>query len=136
MLNSTSFAQLEKPVTWSYHAKRINKTEAIIYLKAKISGNWHIYSQDVKQEAMRLKFNYKSSKNYQLVGKTIAPKPIRIFDKVLKMELSFFEKEVVFKQKIKSLKSTEIVSATVEFMACNDNQCLPADEIMFNISIK
>lgn len=133
---SFAFAQLEKPVKWSFYAKKVNSTEAIIYIKAKMSGKWHIYAQTVKQDAMRLKFSYAGSKDYSLVGKTAEPKPIKKYDNVVKMELAYFEKEAVFTQKIKLTKSSAVVKATVEFMACNDKQCLPADEVSFNIPVK
>lgn len=131
-----AFAQLEKPVKWSFYVKKVNSTEAIIYLKAKMSGNWHIYAQNIKQDAMRLKFNYASSKNYSLVGTTTEPKPIKKYDKVVKMDLAYFEKEAIFTQKIKLNRPSLVVKTKVEFMACNDKQCLPADEILFNIPVK
>jgi hypothetical protein len=131
-----AFAQLEKPVKWSFYAKKINSTEAIVYIKAKMSGNWHIYAQSVKQDAMRLKFSYAKSKDYTLAGKTVEPKPIKKYDNVVKMELAYFEREAVFTQKIKLAKSSALIKATVEFMACNDKQCLPADEVSFNIPVK
>ena len=130
------FAQLEKPVTWSYYSKKVNKTEAIIYIKAKITGKWHIYAQSIPSEAMKLKFSYITSKEFNLVGKTLEPKPIKKVDKVLNMQLEYFEKEVVFIQKIKLKKSSALVKAKVEFMACNDKQCLPADEISFKVPVK
>ena len=131
-----AFAQLEKPVKWSFYAKKVNPTEAIIYIKAKMSGNWHIYAQNVKQDAMRLKFNYVTSKDYSLIGITAEPKPIKKFDNVVKMELAYFEKEAIFTQKVKLLKPSVVVKTMVEFMACNDKQCLPADEVSFNIPVK
>lgn len=133
---SFTFAQLEKPVKWSFYAKKVNSTEAIIYIKAKMSGKWHIYAQNVKQDAMRLKFKYTGSKDYNLVGKTSGPKPIKKYDNVIKMELAYFEKEAIFMQKVKLAKSSVVVKATVEFMACNDKQCLPADEVLLNIPVK
>lgn len=133
---SLAFAQLERPVKWSFYAKKINATEAIIYIKAKMSGNWHIYAQNVKQNAMRLKFNYAPSKDYSLLGKTAEPKPIKKYDNVVKIELAYFEKEAIFTQKVKLVKSSVVVKTVVEFMACNDKQCLPADEVSFNILVK
>lgn len=136
LFSSVAFAQLEKPVTWSYFATRVNKTEAVLYLKAKMDGKWHIYSQSVKAEPMRLKFSYANSKDFILVGKTIEPKPIQKYDKIVKMELAYFENEVVFKQKIKLNKASTVVRGRVEFMVCNDKSCLPADELKFNIPVK
>ncbi|MBB2146296.1 sugar transporter [Pedobacter sp. LMG 31464] len=136
ILSCTVFAQLEKPITWSYFAKRVNKTEAVLYLKAKLDGKWHVYSQNVKSEAMKLKFNYAYSKDFTLIGKTIEPKPIKKYDKTVKMDLAYFEKEVVFQQKIKMNKTATVVKAKIEFMVCNDRSCLPADEITLTIPVK
>ena len=107
------FAQLEKPVKWSFYAKKVNQTEAIIYIKAKISNNWHIYAQSINTEAMKLKFSYSPSKEYLLVGKTIEPKPIKKYDQSLAMDLIYLEKEVIFTQKIKLNKPSTLVKAEV-----------------------
>lgn len=130
------FAQLEKPITWSFIAKKSGKNEAVIFIKAKLDGKWHVYAQQIKAEAMKLKFNYAPSKDYTLVGKTTEPKPIKKYDKIVQMELAYFEKEVVFTQKIKLNKASTTVKAKVEFMVCNDKKCLPSDEVILNIPVK
>lgn len=129
-------AQLVKPITWSYYGKKINQTEAILYIKAKLDKGWHVYAQNIKSEPMRLKFNYAASKDFVLIGKTNQPKPIVKYDKVVNMQLAYFEKEAVFTQKIKLNKSSTTVKAKVEFMVCNETSCLPADEQLLNIPIK
>ena len=52
------------------------------------------------------------------------------------MRIKYFGKKANFKQRIK-LKTQEafIVNAVVEFMVCNDTQCLPPTEIdlVFNL---
>ena len=133
---SLVLAQLEKPVIWSFYSKKINKTEAVVYIKAKMSDKWHIYAQNNSSEAMRLKINYNKSKNFNLIGKTIEPMPIKKYDPIVKMNLAYFEKEVIFTQKIKLNGTSAFVEINIEFMACNDKQCLPADEISFKIPIK
>jgi hypothetical protein len=42
-------AQIMKPVTWSYAAKKTSKNEATVFLKATIQPGWHIYSQYLKE---------------------------------------------------------------------------------------
>jgi DsbC/DsbD-like thiol-disulfide interchange protein len=129
-------AQLVKTITWSYYGKKINQTEAILYIKAKLDKGWHVYAQNIKSEPMRLKFNYTSSKDFALIGKTTQPKPILKYDKVVQMQLAYFENEVVFTQKIKLNKLLTTVRAKVEFMVCNETSCLPADELLLNIPVK
>lgn len=132
-----AFAQLENPVTWSYAAKKISKTEAVVYLKATIDEGWHIYSQNIKPGGPnKTSFSFTPSKEYTLVGKTSEPKPITKFEKVFKMDVSYFEDEVVFQQKVKLAKGQTAVKGKVEFMVCNDKQCLPPSEVTFSIPVK
>jgi len=130
-------AQIDKPVRWSYLAKKTNKKEAIIYLKAKIENGWHIYAQNIQSgESLKTKFSFSPSKNFTRSGKTEEPKPIVKYEKVLKMNLSYFEREVVFQQKIKLNKDAFTIKGKVEFTACTTTKCLPAEEIDFSIPVK
>ena len=132
-----AYAQIEKPVTWSYVAKKVSKTEAVLYLKASIDDKWHIYSQNVKDGGpVKTTFAFSPSKDFSLVGKTIEPKAIVKYEDTFKMNVSYFENQVVFQQKIKLNKSTTVVKGKVEFMTCNDKQCLPPEEIEFSVPVK
>ncbi|WP_316750367.1 protein-disulfide reductase DsbD N-terminal domain-containing protein [Pedobacter gandavensis] len=130
-------AQIERPVTWSYAAKKISKTEAVVYIKATMESGWHIYSQTLKPGGPQpTKFSFAPSKDYTLVGKTTEPKATTYFDENFKMNVSYFGNQVVFQQKIKLNKATVIVKGKVEFMVCNDEKCLPPEEISFSVSVK
>ena len=133
----TTRAQILTPVHWSYGAKKLNKNEAVIFIKATIDDGWHVYSQYVKDGGpIKTTFTFPASPEYTLVGKTIEPTPITRNEKVFKMDVSFFEKEVVFQQKIKLKAGQATVKGTLEYMTCNDHQCLPPDDIDFSIPVK
>jgi len=132
-----AFAQLENPVSWSYGYKKISATEGVILIKATIEDDWHIYSQNVKPGGPNktiLKFT--PSKDFTLVGKATEPKPITKYEKVFKMDVPYFENEVVFQQKVKLNKATTTVKGKIEFMVCNDTQCLPPSDVTFSIPVK
>jgi len=132
-----AFAQIEKPVTWSYAAKKVSKTEAILYLKASIDDKWHIYSQNVKSGGpVKTTFTFSPSKDFSLVGKPVEPKAIVKYEDTFKMNVSYFEDQVIFQQKIKLNKGVTAVKGKVEFMVCNDRQCLPPEEVEFSIPVK
>jgi hypothetical protein len=132
-----AFAQLENPVSWSYSAKRISKTEAIISLRATIEDSWHIYSQNIKPGGPnKTIISFTPSKDFTLVGKTEEPKPITKFEKVFKMDVLYFENEVIFKQKIKLNKAATTVKGKIDFMVCNDKQCLPPSDVTFSVPVK
>lgn len=137
MITLGAFAQIEAPVKWSYAAKRISPTEAVVLLRATIQSGWHIYSQSVKEGGpIKTSFTFAPSKDFTLAGKTIEPKPATKFENAFKMNVSYFEKEVVFQQKIK-VKSTNAINVKgkLEYMVCNNIKCLPPEEVNFAVTI-
>jgi len=136
-INVYAFAQIEHPVQWSYAAKKINTTEAIVFLKATIQNGWHIYSLNGKEGGpIKTSFTFAPSVAYVLKDKTIEPKPITRYENTIKMNVSSFEKEVVFQQKIKlkSQKST-VIKGKLEYMACNNSKCNPPEDLDFIIPL-
>lgn len=133
-----SHAQIFSPVAWSFNAKPASEQEVTLTFTANIDGNWHIYSQHIEEGGpIPTSFTFKSSPDYELVGKTVeVTQPKNVFEEVFSMNVAYFEKKAVFTQKIRLKVPGTTVSGTVEFMACNDRQCLPPDEVEFNIQAK
>jgi DsbC/DsbD-like thiol-disulfide interchange protein len=130
-------AQIESPVRWSYAAKKLNDKEAVVFLKATIQDGWHIYSLNVKDGGpIKTSFTFNPSKEYSLIGPATEPTAITRYEKAFSMDVSYFEKSVVFQQKIK-LKSANasVVKGKVEYMTCNDKKCLPPDDLDFSIPL-
>src|SRR5580658_8758611 len=95
-----AYAQIEAPVKWSYAAKRISSTEAVVFLRATIQDGWHIYSLNVKDGGpIKTSFTFAPSKEYGLEGKTTEPTPLTKYEKSFSMDVSYFEKTVTFQQK-------------------------------------
>jgi thiol:disulfide interchange protein DsbD len=137
LMSIGAYAQIEAPVKWSYGAKKISSTEAVIFLKATIQDGWHIYSQTVKDGGpIKTSFTFAPSSAYTLVGKTIEPTPATKYEKSFSMNVSYFEKSVIFQQKIK-LKSPDavIVKGQLEYMTCNDKKCLPPEDVDFSVPL-
>ena len=132
-----AYAQIEAPVKWSYAAKRISATEAVVFLRATIQTGWHIYSLDVKDGGpIKTSFTFTPSKEYSLIGKPIEPKPITKYEKAFTMNVTYFEKSVTFQQKIKLKSPTaSVVKGKLEYMTCNDMKCLPPDDLDFSIPL-
>ncbi|GAA3971698.1 protein-disulfide reductase DsbD N-terminal domain-containing protein [Mucilaginibacter dorajii] len=132
-----AYAQIETPVRWSYAAKKVNAKEAIVFLKATIQPGWHIYSLNVGDGGpIKTSFEFNKSKDYAPVGKTTEPSPMSKFEKSFNMNVTYFEKEVIFQQKI-SLKSASAASVTgkLTYMTCNDKKCLPPEDVDFTIPL-
>lgn len=135
---SKADAQILKPVHWAYGAKRVSTTEAIVFLKAAIDEGWHLYSQHVPEGGpVKTTFAFSTSKNYTLVGTTQEPTPVLRKEKVFgNMEIGFFEHSVIFQQKVKLKSGETVVNGKLEFMTCNDSQCLAPETIEFSIPVK
>ena len=130
-------AQVLTPVHWSYGAKKISNTEAVVFIKATIDEGWHVYSQFVKDGGpVKTTIIFTPSKEYSTIGATTEPKPITVHEKVFSMDVSYFEGSVIFQQKVKLTNGQAIVKGTLEYMTCNNKQCLPPDDIDFSIPVK
>jgi len=137
LICATSFAQILKPVKWSYASKRINDNEAIVFIKATIEKGWHLYSQTVPDGGPEAtSFSFSTSNDYKLKGKTSEPEPITRFENAFEMTLSYFENSVVFQQRITQVGGSPTVKGKVVYMVCNDMQCLAPDKVEFSLPVK
>lgn len=131
-------AQIRRPVKWSYAAKKTSPTEAVVFFKATIDKGWHIYSQHINDGGpTKTVFTFAPSQQYSLVGKTEESKPIQKFEKMFSMNVGYFENEALFKQKVK-LKSSKqtVVKGSLQFGACDDHECIPPEDVEFNVTVK
>ena len=135
----TATAQVLTPVKWAYAAKRIDPGTVNVYLKATIDEGWHIYSA-YQQDGGPVKtgFVFDKSPQYTLSGKLIEPRPVVKYEKTFGMNVSYFEGEVAFQQKIKFKKGSKgaNVKGTLSYMVCNDQKCLPPEDLEFSIPVK
>lgn len=131
------FAQIEHPVKWSYGAKRFGKSEAVLFLRATIETGWHIYSAYQPDGGpIRTSFVFAPSGAYSLKGNIAEPAPKKEFEKSFDMQVSYFEREVIFRQNITLKSKTATVKGKLNFMVCNDRKCLPPEDIAFTIPVK
>lgn len=133
-----SFAQLTTPVQWTFDQKKVSDTEIELIFKAKIEKGWHLYSTDLPEGGPNsTTFHFETdSLRYQLSGKTISSTaPLKEFDKIFNMELSFFSDEAIFTQKIiLNDQSAFAIKGSIEYQSCDDETCT-FDEHDFSFQI-
>ena len=131
-------AQILEPAKWSFSAEKVTATEATIVLKVKIDKGWHVYSQQVVEDGpIPTSFKFDKSNDYTLAGLVSEdPKPESAFDKNFNKQISWHENVSYFKQRVKFNKPSVTVSGELEFMVCNDHQCLAPAQVKFNIPVK
>ncbi len=130
-------SQVVDPVSWDAKLEKQNDSIYKLVVKASIEKTWHLYSQHLGDEGpIPTTFTFEEApEQYLLRGEMEEPDVPSIFDEVFEMEIKFFEDEAVFTQMIKVLDENAVIKFEVEFMACNDTQCLPPETVPFQISV-
>ena len=137
-ISFSGFSQIHDPVKWSTSAKKISDTEYELIATAIIEGEWHLYSQTVPEGGpIPTTFTFTSSPKYLKKGNTKEGEGHTIDDKVFDMRIKYFGKQATFKQRIKLRGDKPFkVNGVVEFMVCNDTNCLPPTEVDLVFEIK
>ncbi|MBW6492270.1 MAG: thioredoxin family protein [Lentimicrobium sp.] len=135
---TSSYAQILKPVKWSFSSKQITTEETQLIFTADIDPTWHLYSQDIPPDGpVPTSFTFEKSPAYALVGKVNEPKALEEFDKNFDMVVKYFANQAVFTQTIKILTDKDFkIKGVLEFMCCDDSRCLPPDEVDFTFNVK
>jgi len=136
---NTMTAQIMHPVKWDFSVKRITDCEVELLIHGKIDDKWHVYGQEPSGDEgpIPTSFNFIKSENYELVGKASEKTLIKKFEPVWGFEINFFEHEATFTQKIKvKTDITFNVKGTMEFMLCNDTQCLAPETVDFSFKVE
>ena len=123
-----AYAQPMEPVAWSSSVEKISGDEYRITFKASIEQGWHIYDMGPYEVGgpMATAFTFDPVEGYELVGDVEAQgDAVRHYDDVYEMEIGYYEGEISFSQIVKSA-GTQVV-ATVDYMACNDQNCITGD---------
>ncbi|NOZ47961.1 MAG: DUF255 domain-containing protein [Chlorobi bacterium] len=131
-------AQVLKPVKWQFSTEKINKNEYNLIFKATIDNKWHLYSQDVPPGGpIPTSFTINNSDKFEKIGEVEEyPTPIEEFDPTFEMVIKYFANEATFKQKIKTKTDKPyVINGVLEFMCCDDERCLPPEEVDFSFNI-
>lgn len=129
-------AQILKPVSWSYSKQKLGDDQYIIHMKATIDPGWHIYAQDAGKGPIPTSFTFK--KNDKLVFKGHVRgvgKLEKAYDKAFGSVLKYYEHSVDFVQYVQAKPGAQAVEGSLEYMVCNDEQCLPPKTIDFKVAL-
>ncbi len=128
----------QEPVKWSFSAKKIADKTYEIRLVSKVNQPWHIYSQTTPEGGpVPTKITFAKNPLLSIQGETKeVGKMVQKHEEVFDLDVKYFDGNVEFVQTVilKSKVKTNI-SGTVEFMVCNDRQCLPPKTIPFTVGL-
>ncbi|MEJ7821426.1 MAG: protein-disulfide reductase DsbD domain-containing protein [Chitinophagaceae bacterium] len=129
-----SYAQILNPVTFNYSVVKKGTNMYEVHVKAMLQPKWHIYSvknPDGGAIATALKII-----DGKVVGAVKEKGKLKTsFEKEFNVNQKYFESSVEFVQLVKTKPSTNKISGSINYMVCNDKQCLPPKEVEFKIKI-
>ena len=131
-------AQTANPIRWRMSVKMDNATEGTITLRAAISDGWHLYGLALPENGPKpTKVDFSKSTGIKLTGSlTPARKPIVKHDDMFGMKLSFWADDITFTQKFKVTDAAKAnVEATISFMGCNDENCMPPKSVTLKSAV-
>lgn len=138
LLSLNVTAEILNPIKWKVSKTQTEKNEISVLFEASIDDSWHLYDITLPSDGpVPTSFVYSSFKNVELKGKMIRKsafieKKEPSFDNLL---LKYYEKKAVFLQKIKIKDGSKpySIEGKIEYMCCNDMQCLPPTQYDFAI---
>ena len=111
-----------KAVEWKASAEQVEDELYRITVEAVIGSGWHIYDTDPYPTA----FTFTCSEGAELSGELKkAQEPITVYDDIFKMEIGYYEDKAVYTQDVRLLTDAATVETFIDYMACNDTNCLP-----------
>jgi thiol:disulfide interchange protein DsbD len=128
-------AQILNPVKWDYTAQKINDSTYLLNMRASIDNGWHVYSQHAGDGPIPTSFTFDNNSQVKLAGAVEEKgKEVKTFDKVFNSQLRYYENEVNFVQKV-IVKGNTTLKGTLEYMVCNDVNCLPPKDVPFSFQL-
>lgn len=137
IIGMSAIAQIKDPVKWKATSKKVGNSYQVI-LTATLPKPWHIYSQFTGRGGP-LPTELKFTKNPLLTfdgGVKEVGKLKEEYDTNFDTKVKYFGDKVDFVQMVKvkgNLKTN--VNVTIEYMTCDDSQCLPPTKKTFNVSL-
>ena len=129
-----SYAQILNPVTFNYSVVKKGTDMYEVHVKAMLQPKWHIYSvknPDGGAIATELKII-----DGKVVGAVKEKGKLKTsFEKEFNVNRKYFESSVEFVQLVKTKPGSNKISGSINYMVCNDKQCLPPKEVEFKIKI-
>lgn len=139
LLSTLAVYAQEQHAHWKADVKQIEKDLYRVSVTAAIDSTWHIYDTlrtDFGPNATIVEFNIADQKRARKEGGVkISRDPYKYYDDIYMMEVGYFEDSVTFSQDIRLKKKDAVVNVYVEWMTCDENNCMPLADQEFIIGL-
>ena len=138
LFSNILFAQIQNPVEWAATSKKIADKTYEVHITATIDRGWHIYSQTTP-DGGPVPTSFTFTKNPLVIVQGKAKEVGKLekhHEPLFGVDVKQFSNTVDFVQlvKLKAPVKTS-VNVAVEFMVCNDKQCLPPSTRKLSVAL-
>lgn len=133
-----AFAQ-QNPVSWSTKAEKQSNNTYKVIITATFSAPWHVYSQQTPDGGpVPTSFTFNKNPLVTLVGKTTEKGNLKtMHDKNFGVDVKYYANKVDFVQMVKVKANVKTnFSGSVNYMVCNDHECLPPRDQSFSVKLQ
>ena len=138
-LATTSLSQVKNPVKWTFTATKTGTGKYTVNMKAVLEKGWHLYSQQTPAGGpIPTTVSFTKNPLVTLSG-TVREigKLETVFEKLFDVNVKQYSNEVTFQQNatVKGSVKTNL-AGSVEYMLCNERECLPPTKKMFTVALQ
>lgn len=130
------FSQVKNPVKWTFSSRKISSTKYEIRMEATVAPSWHIYSQTTPPGgpyATAISFTKNPLISFDGDVKEVGQLEQK-HEALFGVDVKQFSNNVVFVQTVTvKAKAKTAIAGTVEYMTCNNKECLPPTTQKFSI---
>lgn len=134
---STAHSQIRNPVKWKSEIIHLEGDQFELVFTATIQNGWSVYSMYLEGEdgPIPTTLNFDQTKSFKSIGKAVeSGKKKEGFDPIFEMNVIKFSEKYQLKQKIEVKDYNAKIAGYLNFMTCDDEECLPPTDVEFSFS--
>ncbi len=137
IMGLTASAQMKQAVNWTFSSKKIADKTYEVHMTATISGKYHMYAQKNPEDVVPVSFTFTKNPLLTLQGgvKEVG-NLVSKYEAIWKAKVNYYESKVDFVQVVKTKVAAPVsVKGTLNYMVCDDRQCLPPTDVIFDVKV-
>ncbi|MDE6778594.1 MAG: thiol:disulfide interchange protein, partial [Alistipes sp.] len=133
---ATAQAQ-DNPVKWSTGVEHLGGADYRVTLTARIADGWHIYDLGPYEVGPNPTVVTFKAEGAAIEGEMkMLDKAHKYYDDIFMTEIGTFEKRARFAQNVRLTADKATIAIDVEWMACNDQSCMPTEDKTLTVAIE
>lgn len=130
------YGEIHDPVQWEISYKHIENDRYELTFNAIIEDGWYIYAPGIEEGGpIPTNFNFENKNSVNIISLEELSEVIIAYDSIFDMSLRYFKNQADFKMTISLRQVVSQINGYVEYMACDNNICLPPAEAAFTINV-